>query len=102
MREDLDMAQTKAHSLPHVRESTWGRVNTRRLTATALIYLMLIIGGIIFALPFLWMITSSLKTQVEVFLFPPRPLPNVIHWENYGDALTAAPFGRYFLNSTII
>jgi ABC-type glycerol-3-phosphate transport system permease component len=96
------MAQTKAHSLPHVHESAWGRVSTRRLAGAALIYLVLIIGGIIFALPFLWMISSSLKTQIEVFLFPPRPLPDVIRWENYRDALTAAPFGRYFLNSTIV
>lgn len=96
------MAQTKAQSLPHVRESVWARISTRKLLSTTWIYLLLIAGGLLFALPFLWMISSSLKTQVEVFLFPPRPLPKVVQWENYPDALTAAPFGRYFLNSVIV
>lgn len=96
------MAQTKAQPLPHTRTSVWGRLRTRKLTSTALIYLLLIVGGLAFALPFLWMISSSLKAQVEVFLFPPRPLPKEFLWQNYRDALTAAPFGRYFLNSAVI
>jgi ABC-type glycerol-3-phosphate transport system permease component len=96
------MAQTKAQPLPHVRASVWGRHSTRKLAGTTLIYLLLIVGGLVFALPFLWMLSSSLKAQVEVFLFPPRPFPKEIQWQNYRDALTAAPFGRYFVNSAII
>jgi ABC-type glycerol-3-phosphate transport system permease component len=67
-----------------------------------LLYAVLITGGLCFAAPFLWMISSSLKEQVEVFRFPPQPLPDVIRWENYAEALTAAPFGLYFRNSLFV
>lgn len=96
------MAQTKAHTLPRIHESAWGRISARRLSGVLMVYLILVAGGVAFALPFLWMLSSSLKAQVEIFLFPPRPLPEVIRWENYRDALTAAPFGRYFLNSAVV
>ncbi len=52
------------------------------------------------AAPFLWMVATSLMGQLEVFssvrLFPESPL-----WSNYPEALTAQPFGRYFLNSLV-
>jgi multiple sugar transport system permease protein len=51
--------------------------------------------------PFLWMVSTSLMGELEVFEFPPRLLPADPQWENYAGALTARPFGRYFLNSLI-
>lgn len=51
--------------------------------------------------PFLWMLSTSLMDELEVFRFPPRLLPETPKWENYAGALTARPFGRYFLNSFI-
>jgi multiple sugar transport system permease protein len=51
--------------------------------------------------PFLWMVSTSLMGELEVFQVPPRLLPADPHWENYVGALTARPFGRYFLNSLI-
>jgi ABC-type glycerol-3-phosphate transport system permease component len=73
-----------------------------RIVRRLFLYAVLITGGVAFTLPFLWMISSSLKTQVAVFKFPPLLLPKVIHWENYPDALTAVPFGRYLINSTFV
>jgi multiple sugar transport system permease protein len=52
-------------------------------------------------LPFLWMVSTSLMGELEVYTYPPRLLPLEPHWENYVRALTARPFGRYFLNSLI-
>jgi len=51
--------------------------------------------------PFLWMISTSLMGELEVYEFPPRLLPRDPQWGNYVGALTARPFGRYFLNSLI-
>lgn len=51
--------------------------------------------------PFLWMVSTSLMGELEVFEFPPRLLPADPQWQNYAGALTARPFGRYFLNSLI-
>ena len=52
-------------------------------------------------LPFLWMASTSLMGELEVHANPPRLLPADPQWANYPAALTARPFGRYFLNSLV-
>ena len=54
----------------------------------------------VMAAPFLWMAVTSLMGQLEVFS-PGRLLPDSPLWSNYPDALTAQPFGRYFVNSLV-
>lgn len=51
--------------------------------------------------PFVWMVATSLMGELEVFRYPPRLLPADPQWANYPAALTARPFGRYFLNSFV-
>lgn len=51
--------------------------------------------------PFLWMVATSLMGELEVYRLPPRLLPADPQWGNYVGALTARPFGRYFLNSLV-
>ncbi len=62
--------------------------------------LALLLLGSLFAIPFLWMIVTSLKAQQDVF--NPNWIPSPIRWANYREALTAVPFGQYFLNTAII
>lgn len=73
----------------------------RRLQHT-LIHVLLIIGSLFMLLPFLWMISTSLKEAREVFTFPPQWLPSSPNWSNYARALTSMPFGRFYLNSFIV
>ena len=49
-------------------------------------YLLLILVGLAFLLPFLWMLSSSLKSVAEIFSFPPRWFPRVRRWSNYIDS----------------
>jgi multiple sugar transport system permease protein len=63
---------------------------------------LLVIVAIGMLAPFLWLGTSSLKSQMEIFQFPPRWLPSEIHWDNYTRALSAKPFGIYLKNTLII
>ena len=51
--------------------------------------------------PFLWMLSTSLMDELEVFRFPPRLMPETLRWDNYTGAFTARPFARYFLNSFV-
>lgn len=74
----------------------------RRDYRTALIYGIAIALGITMLVPFLWMLSTSLMNEFEVYQFPPRLVPLRPVWSNYPDALTAAPFGRFFLNSAIM
>ncbi len=61
--------------------------------------LLLLAGAML--VPFLWMVSTSLMDELEVFSFPPRLLPEAALWRNYPEALSAQPFHRYFLNSLI-
>ena len=57
---------------------------------------------VIFALPFVWMISTSLKTLGETLVFPPQWLPENLVWQNFVDAWNSGPFLKYFLNSVIV
>ena len=65
------------------------------------LHLALIIGSLFMLLPFVWMISTSLKDASEVFTFPPQWVPSEFKWSNYTKALTAMPFGRFYINSFI-
>ena len=55
-----------------------------------------------FLLPFIWVILSALKTETEVFSFPPKIFPDVPQWGNFIDAWKSQPFGVYLKNSVIV
>lgn len=67
------------------------------LTHAALIGLSLI-----FLIPLFWLVSSSFKTDAQLFAFPPRWLPNPLTFANYPKGLQFIPFGRYFLNTLVI
>ncbi len=71
---------------------TWNGVTATTRVVVALIMIM----------PFIWLVTSSLKAQIQIFQYPPQWIPNPIHWDNYTKALTAKPFGLYLKNTLII
>jgi multiple sugar transport system permease protein len=65
-------------------------------------YLVLSILTVIMALPFLWMLSSSFKSQGYIFIYPPQWIPNPVRWENYIDLLHEMPFATFFYNSAKI
>ena len=62
----------------------------------ALTIATLVITAAIMIAPFLWLVSSSLKTQVQIFQFPPQWLPNPVMFENY---VNAKPFWLYLWNT---
>lgn len=66
------------------------------------VWLVLIAGAVVMIMPFLWLVSSSLKLEQRVFEFPPSWLPDPIRWANYYDALTYKPFHLYFKNTILI
>ncbi len=66
--------------------------------------LTLLVWGValLFLIPFLWMISSSLKPNYQIFETPPPWIPDPPRWENYREALTTLPFNRYILNTAIL
>ncbi len=67
-----------------------------------LFYSLLIFVSIVMIFPFYWMISTSLKTEGEVLLYPPTFFPRVITLTNYIQIASEASFPRYLLNSILI
>ena len=65
-------------------------------------YILLFAGSMVMAVPFIWLIRSSLMEPKQIFTFPPEWIPNPFVWSNYKNALTAAPFFTYFKNTMFI
>ncbi len=55
-----------------------------------------------FIYPFIWMASGALKTNNEIFAFPPALIPLNPQWQNFADAFTYQPFARQYLNSLYI
>jgi len=68
----------------------------------ALVYVLLIIGAMMFTAPFLWMLSTSLKDPKNVFIFPPQLIPNPVRFGNYVEGWTRLPFTRFLRNTAII
>ncbi len=82
------------------RRST--RASLAKLGTSALIYFIATVVAILFMLPFVWTIGSSLKPITEIFKFPPTLWPQEPRWQNYADVFRIAPFGRFILNTAYI
>lgn len=67
-----------------------------------IVHIILISGVIWMLLPFLWMISTSIKPLNEVFLTPPTLVPSQYILSSYQKALEIVPMVRYFFNTFII
>ncbi len=64
--------------------------------------LVMITVSIIIVLPFIYMISSSLKTEWQVSAIPPQWIPNPVVWSNYVQVWIERNFLRYLLNSVFV
>jgi multiple sugar transport system permease protein len=78
------------------------QVSSARLARTVLLHAFLIVGALLMALPFCWMILSSFKDISQVFVVPPRWIPSPPKPQNIADAWNALPFARAYINSAYI
>jgi len=62
----------------------------------------LIVLGILWIYPFVWMISSSLKSNQELLVSGIHLIPETTHWDNYARAWSNANFSGYFINTLII
>jgi multiple sugar transport system permease protein len=72
------------------------------LPVSLLGYAVLIAVTLTMVVPFIWMVSTSLKPSGSEFAYPPEILPTHFDFSNYQDLFTLVPFGRYFLNTAIV
>jgi ABC-type glycerol-3-phosphate transport system permease component len=95
---EAEVQQRVLYTLPWYKQRTM-----RRIGHAALVYALVLPGALLFMIPLLWMLSSALKETKQVFIFPPKWIPDPVLWENFwigwNDFL---PFNRFLLNSLII
>lgn len=84
----------------------YGRIKERRRVTQAVTravrWIVNALLVLVFFFPFLWMVTSSLKTLGETMSFPPSLFPASPQWQNYNQAWNSIPFGKYIINSLVV
>lgn len=73
-----------------------------RVLWTALLYTVLSGLSIVFMLPLIWLISTALKSDVQMGAWPPVWIPSPLVWQNFQAALTTGYFWRYLQNTTLI
>jgi len=99
------MTETAWSQVRSLRFQRWWRTRTvQEWIKNAIVYALLIVLGAIFLFPFFWMVTSALKPQYQIFVWPPKWIPDPIMWENFAQALgnPLLPFHLFFRNTMII
>ena len=67
------------------------------------LYLILLIITAAMLIPFIWMLSASIKTDREVFQMTPFVLiPETPRWSNYVDIWTKIPFGTFVKNTVFL
>ncbi len=65
----------------------------------AIIYAVLILIAFTMLVPFVWMLSASLKLNKDVFAFPMTWLPDDPQWTNYSTIWTKIPLGTFTFNT---
>ncbi len=81
---------------PRVRAPSPGRLGTIG------VYAFLIVGAVAVLLPYLWMISASLKPESDVFQVGLNLIPREIRWQNYADVWRQYPLGRWLANTFLV
>ncbi|MCM0651038.1 carbohydrate ABC transporter permease [Clostridium swellfunianum] len=74
----------------------------RKISNKIILLLMLCIGALLVAVPFIWMIFSSFKTIDEFYLLPPKIFPKKFILDNYIELFKKGNFGLYYFNSIFV
>ena len=65
-------------------------------------YAILIVMSIIFLVPFLWLVSASLKNATQYYAVPIQWVPQPFVWSNYVEVFTVYNFTHFIVNSILL
>jgi len=87
---------------PSIRANSWPAARLLRLVSRGSLYALLIIGASFMLVPFLWMLSTSLKADEYVLSMPPQLIPRPLTTRSYTQLAELFPIGRMFFNSAFV
>lgn len=79
-----------------------GRRSTIQRGERVVLYVVMCALSLVFLIPLIWLVTTSLKAQGEVFAYPPVWIPETIQWSNFSEAVDRAPLWTWLKNTTTV
>ncbi len=77
--------------------------HNRAVVSKVIVYVILILIALVMIIPFLWMLSASIKSDREVFQMNPFVfIPAVPKWSNYSDIWTKIPFLKFVENTVFL
>jgi ABC-type glycerol-3-phosphate transport system permease component len=77
-------------------------ITPARIIGRTILYIVIAIGALCFALPFIWMVSTSVKPGYEVFLIPPKWIPSTFEWQNFVEPWQNLPFATFYRNTIVV
>lgn len=77
----------------------------KSIAQKSLIYSILTLGALTMVFPFLWMLSTSLKSYSSIFIFDISDIqwiPKPVFWQNYINVWKVVPFARFYFNSLFV
>ncbi len=74
----------------------------KKIIRQGLIYCLLVPLAIVFTVPLLWLLSTSLKGDAQMAVWPPVWIPSPLYWENFVEAWTTGDFPRDLMNTVTI
>ncbi|MCJ7737183.1 MAG: carbohydrate ABC transporter permease [Anaerolineae bacterium] len=87
-----------SHGISSVRRGGLGQ-RAQTVVVRTICYILLLVIGASMLIPFLWMISTSLKNLAEAQIYPPRWIPKDLLWSNYREVMVQIPFPTFIVNS---
>jgi multiple sugar transport system permease protein len=78
------------------------RQTVSKMGSKVLVIFTVTVLAVGFILPLVWLLSSSLKSNTEIFEMPPRWIPKELRWSNYREAVQFIPYFTYLKNTMII
>lgn len=94
----------EAQQAVRLRPMQWERIlrKVKHVVGRLLLYAALIVGGVIMSMPFLWMVSTSLKPTNLIGVVPIVWIPPKFVWSHYVDPWKVLPFLTFYRNTIII
>jgi multiple sugar transport system permease protein len=101
MMEIADNQSAKAE-ITELNEGIVTGSRYKRILLRWLGFALALFGALVILLPLLWMFSTALKPNSEIFVNPPKIFPSTWKWSNFSEVWKRVPFGRYYVNSIIV
>ncbi|EUJ44610.1 carbohydrate ABC transporter permease [Listeria riparia] len=79
--------------------STTGKIS---IVKKVLIYIVIVLGGIIMVLPFIWMVSTAFKSGAANMVLPPQFIPDELTWKNFERVFEMFPMMQFLVNSIVV